>query len=101
MVTTFREQILRVKGRTTFPMVVCGNMSDREDGREVSTAEGKELARSFGVPFFETSALNSTNVEEAFFQLGKLSARALLFQVLTIPSVREMRAERSSKGLHK
>ena len=31
--------------------------------------EGRELAKSFDAPFFETSAKSRINVEEGFFQL--------------------------------
>ena len=68
-VTTFRDQILRVKDADKVPMVVCGNKCDLAEDRQVTKAEGEELARSFGVPFFETSALSRINVDEAFFEL--------------------------------
>ena len=31
--------------------------------------EGRDLAKNFGVPFFESSAKSRINVEEAFYQL--------------------------------
>ena len=68
-VTTFRDQILRVKDADKVPMVICGNKCDLAEDRQVTKAEGEELARSFGVPFFETSALSRINVDEAFFEL--------------------------------
>ena len=40
--------------------------------REVSTAEGCDLAKSFGVPFFESSAKNRINVEEACDELVRV-----------------------------
>jgi GTPase KRas protein len=40
-----------------------------ESERQVTTAEGNDLARSFGCPFFETSAKSRINVEESFYQL--------------------------------
>eukprot|EP01104_Vermistella_antarctica_P019428 TRINITY_DN75_c0_g1_i1.p1 TRINITY_DN75_c0_g1~~TRINITY_DN75_c0_g1_i1.p1 ORF type:complete len:207 (+),score=68.99 TRINITY_DN75_c0_g1_i1:60-623(+) len=68
-ITSFREQILRVKDEDKVPMVVVGNKSDLEEERQVTTAEGQDLAKSFGCPFFETSAKTRVNVEESFYQL--------------------------------
>jgi len=68
-VTTFRDQILRVKDKDKVPMVVCGNKCDLENDREVSKTEGEDLTKSFGVPFFETSALSRINIDESFFEL--------------------------------
>jgi GTPase KRas protein len=42
--------------------------SDLDSERQVSTAEGAELARTYGVPFFETSAKARINVEECFYE---------------------------------
>ena len=42
---------------------------DLVDIREVSNVEGRDLAKSFGVPFFESSAKSRINVEEAFYEL--------------------------------
>ncbi|GAM21906.1 hypothetical protein SAMD00019534_050810 [Acytostelium subglobosum LB1] len=69
-VTSFRDQILRVKDLSTYPMVIVGNKVDLPDkDRKVSTLEGKELSKSFGAPFLESSAKSRVNVEEAFFTL--------------------------------
>jgi len=68
-ITSFREQILRVKDEDKVPMVLAGNKCDLEDERQVSMAEGQDLAKSFGCAFFETSAKSRINVEEAFYQL--------------------------------
>ena len=63
---SFRDQILRVRDADKVPMVLCANKCDLEDERQVATEEAKAVAKSWGIPLFETSALN---VEEAFFQL--------------------------------
>eukprot|EP00128_Syssomonas_multiformis_P010313 Colp12_sorted_trinity150504_noHs@33411 len=65
----FQEQILRVKDADKVPMVLVGNKCDLENDRVVSTSEGRDTAKQFGVPFLETSAKNRTNVEEAFYTL--------------------------------
>jgi GTPase KRas len=68
-IQTFRDQILRVKDEESVPIVLVGNKSDLESDRQVPLISGKNVARSFGSPFFEASAKKRVNVEEAFFQL--------------------------------
>ena len=46
-----------------------GSKCDLEEHREVSVDEGKELARKFKCPFFETSAKARLNVEESFSEV--------------------------------
>ena len=65
----FREQILRVKDETEVPMILVGNKCDLEEHREVATDAGQQVAKSYGIPFMETSAKKRINVEEAFYQL--------------------------------
>jgi len=67
--TSFHDQILRVKDEDSFPVVLLGNKCDLEKDREVTTMEGKSLADTMGAPFYETSAKNRINVEEGFYQL--------------------------------
>jgi GTPase KRas len=69
-ISSFREQILRVKDELDkVPMVVAANKCDLESERQVTTAEGQDLAKSFGCPFYETSAKARINVEDSFYQL--------------------------------
>ena len=68
-INAFREQILRVKDADTVPMVLVGNKSDLEAERQVTKVEGQDLAKSYGCPFFESSAKTRVNVEEGFYQL--------------------------------
>ena len=49
--------------------LILGNKSDAP-GRAVTTEEAREHADGLGVPFLETSAKASTNVEEAFLTLA-------------------------------
>ncbi|PHU21248.1 Ras-related protein RABA5c [Capsicum chinense] len=46
--------------------ITVGNKCDLENIRAVSIEEGKSLAESEGMFFMETSALDSTNVNQAF-----------------------------------
>eukprot|EP01123_Difflugia_compressa_P002300 TRINITY_DN12_c0_g1_i1.p1 TRINITY_DN12_c0_g1~~TRINITY_DN12_c0_g1_i1.p1 ORF type:complete len:194 (+),score=41.65 TRINITY_DN12_c0_g1_i1:125-706(+) len=79
--SVFREQILRVKDADKVPMVLCGNKCDLENERQVTKIEAETLAKSWGSPFYETSALARINVENAFYDL-----------------VREIRKETTVKG---
>jgi len=68
-ITSFREQILRVKDADKVPMSLVGNKCDLDSERMVSRPDGEDLARQFGCPFFEASAKARINVEEAFYEL--------------------------------
>lgn len=50
--------------------ILVGNKSDLEDKRAVSEDEGRELAKFYGIEFLETSAKNTTNIEESFLNLS-------------------------------
>ena len=67
----FRLQILMVKDVDTVPMVLAGNKCDLEEGRQVTTIEGENLATKIGCPFYETSAKSRINVEEIFYEIRK------------------------------
>lgn len=68
-IKTFQQQILRVKDKDYFPIIIVGNKCDLEQDRVVSKEEGMALARSFGCKFMETSAKARINVESAFYEL--------------------------------
>ncbi|CAH2273885.1 ras-related Rab-27A [Pelobates cultripes] len=46
-------------------IVLCGNKSDLEDQRVVKEEEAKEFAEKYGIAYFETSAVDGTNVNKA------------------------------------
>lgn len=46
--------------------LLVGNKIDLVEERQVSTQEAQQQAESFSIPYVETSAKNSTNVEEVF-----------------------------------
>ena len=68
-IMTFQQQILRVKDKDYFPIIVVGNKCDLDGERQVSRQEGESLARSFGCRFIETSAKSRINVDNAFYDL--------------------------------
>jgi len=50
--------------------LLVGNKSDMTNERVIDSNTAKEFADSQGIPFVETSAKNSTNVEEAFLTMA-------------------------------
>lgn len=62
-----RDQVLRIKDLDSVPMVLIGNKCDLEDDRVLSIDDGLRVSQEWGlVPFYETSAMYKTNVDEAF-----------------------------------
>lgn len=51
--------------------ILVGNKCDLEESRQVTTDEGKELADHYNIRFLETSAKESSNVEDAFTLMTK------------------------------
>ena len=51
---------------TTAIFHLIGHKSDMESNRSVTQREGRQFAEDHGLKFRETSALNGSNVEEAF-----------------------------------
>lgn len=77
------QQIKRVKDSDDVPMVLVGNKIDLPT-RAVEGGAAREMAKSYGIPFVDTSAKTRTGVDEAFYTL-----------------VREIRNERVKKGKDK
>src|ERR1700716_3788578 len=56
----------------TFPFVVLGNKSDLANRRQVSTQKAKSwCAGKNDIPYYETSAKEAVNVEQAFATIAK------------------------------
>ena len=54
-----------------------GNKCDMEENRRVSFEEGMELAKHYEIPFLETSAKNSINVENSFITMSNEIKRTI------------------------
>ncbi|XP_059309457.1 ras-related protein Rab11D isoform X2 [Lycium ferocissimum] len=57
---------LRAHADRNIVIILIGNKTDLEDQRAVPTEDAKEFAQKEGLFFLETSALEATNVEDAF-----------------------------------
>lgn len=107
----FHRQILRVKDRDEFPMLIVGNKSDLEAQRvvshqnllrnffhyflplqQVSLEKAQELSRQLKVPYLECSAKVRINVDQAFYELVRIVRK---FQLSERPI--NDKAERSSR----
>ncbi|KAJ3600977.1 hypothetical protein NHX12_031950 [Muraenolepis orangiensis] len=62
-------QILRVKDRDDFPMVLVGNKADLDQQRAISREEAQGFAREHRIHYMEASAKNRYNVDEAFLEV--------------------------------
>ncbi|XP_031770486.1 ras-like protein 2 [Galleria mellonella] len=71
----FHKQILRVKDRDEFPMLMVGNKADLEMQRVVSLEAAQALSRQLKVPYIECSAKARMNVDQAFHELVRLVRR--------------------------
>jgi len=76
------------------PIIILGNMSDRDADREVSTQEAQALATKLGCRFMECSARNSSNIEKGFFDLVRMMREQRLGaqrSTHSIPAAKESR----------
>ncbi|CAF1659705.1 unnamed protein product, partial [Adineta ricciae] len=87
----FYNQILRVKDRKSYPMILVANKIDLVHLRKVSEEEGRELAAELQIPYIETSAkVPPVNVDAAFHEL----VRAIRLQNQTQNPVKKKRKKR-------
>ncbi|RMC12237.1 hypothetical protein DUI87_09748 [Hirundo rustica rustica] len=83
----FQRQILRVKDRDEFPMILVGNKADLDHQRQVTQEEGQQLARQLKVMYMEASAKIRLNVDQAFHELVRVisqwsNQQSLCFQAM-------------------
>jgi GTPase SAR1 family protein len=72
----FYRQILRVKDRPEFPMVLVANKAYLEGERVVSVQEGEALAIELKIKYVETSAKHRIHVDKAFHDLVRVIRQA-------------------------
>ena len=89
---------LRDHADSNIVIMLVGNKSDLKHLRAVSTEEGAQFAEKHGLSFIETSALESTNVEEAFQQILKGMTLSPLIPSHCLPG--KLTLGRSSVEIH-
>ena len=62
---------LNPKEPESFPFVLLGNKCDKVEERKVQDTKIKQYCQLKNMPFFETSAKENTNVEEAFKEVAR------------------------------
>ncbi|OXA52520.1 ras-like protein 2 [Folsomia candida] len=87
-ISKFHRQILRVKDRDEFPMLIVANKADLEMQRAVSREEAQNLARQLRVPLIECSAKLRMNVDQAFYTLVQIIRQ---FQQMERPLLKQQR----------
>ncbi|KAI4872628.1 hypothetical protein NFI96_024593 [Prochilodus magdalenae] len=91
----FHTQILRVKDRDDFPMVLVGNKSDLDQQRVISKEEAMAFARENRIHYMESSAKNRHNVDEAFLEVVRAIRK---FQETESPPVLTSHGKKQRKG---
>ncbi|XP_041321134.1 ras-related protein Rab-15 isoform X2 [Pyrgilauda ruficollis] len=56
--------------------ILIGNKADKEHKRQVPKEQGLQLAREYGMDFYETSACSNLNIKESFTRLTELVLQA-------------------------
>lgn len=78
-IVNFYTQILRVKDRDVYPMLLVANKVDLVHLRKVTEEQGRELAHRLGIPYIETSAKDPPlNVDTAFHEVRSKNKKLLI-----------------------
>ena len=92
-VTDWMKQIQNNVQKEQIAIVLVGNKADVQD-RVVNRDKAESLANEFKVKYFETSALNNTNIEETFNHLANEIFKIKEYKDVGVPS------ENQSKGIN-
>lgn len=92
-----REQVARIKDSENVPMVLIGNKCDLDDARVLSIEDGIRVSQEWGlVPFYETSAMYKTNVDEAFVDV----VRQIIRQEAAISAEKKTQQDKHANDKH-
>lgn len=90
----FHKQILRVKDRDEFPMLMVGNKCDLDYQRAVSVEEAQNMSRQLKIPYIECSAKLRMNVDQAFYELVRIVRK---FQLSERPLLKANQKNKSKR----
>lgn len=94
-----REQVLRIKDSDSVPMVLIGNKCDLDDDRVVTIDDGIAVSHEWGlVPFYETSAMYKTNVDEAFVDVVRQIMRKEAQTSLEKKQLKELQKQQAAEA---
>ena len=87
--------------QTDVVKLLIGNKCDLESKREIETEEGRQLAKTLGMDFMETSAKETTRIEDAFVKmtrdvLDNMKIRGV--EEEEIPTITEIVRKRKTEG---
>nr|XP_020464005.1 ras-related protein R-Ras [Monopterus albus]XP_020464006.1 ras-related protein R-Ras [Monopterus albus] len=94
-VQKFHTQILRVKDRDDFPMVLVGNKADLEQQKVIPREDAQAFARENKIHYMEASAKNRYNVDESFLELVRIIRR---FQEMESPPPQTHHTRKQKSG---
>ena len=94
-----REQILRVKNDDSMvPFLLVGNKADLDGPkRAVGREEAQQLAKSWRVPYVETSAKTRLNVDSVFFDLLREIQKRRQAQLSALDASKQAKMSRKKK----
>ena len=63
------DEQIKNNGKTSIPALILGNKCDLEEDKVVQEKDGRDIAKTYGMDFFETSSKTGYNVQESFLHL--------------------------------
>ncbi|XP_012874222.1 PREDICTED: GTPase RhebL1 [Dipodomys ordii] len=75
VIESLYQKLYEGYGKIQLPVVLVGNKLDLSTDREVKTAEGKKLAKSWGATFMESSAKENQLTQDIFIKIIQEIAR--------------------------
>lgn len=74
--------------------MILGNKCDMSESRVVSKERGEQIAASYGIHFFETSAKANINIDKAFYDLTETILDKVSLTAKVIFKKRKLRYQR-------